>query len=165
MEEMRVWIEKLRIYELCSRYTLAFDRQDIEAIARCFIEDGVFGFGNRGLKGRERIRQYAQVHATIRSRHITASPVYRIDAGGETARGQATAVLTLPTRSGYKLGFIGWYDDVLRKVDGEWLFSRRWVYAEGLADAPDFPVVTADPEIAALVQPLIDAYRRLGEPI
>jgi ketosteroid isomerase-like protein len=165
MDEMQIWIEKLKIYELFSRYTLAFDRQDVDAIANCFTADGVFGFGDRGLRGRDRIREYAKVHGTIRSRHITASPVYEIDRAGNIASGQSTAILTVPTRSGYKVAFIGWYDDELRKVGDQWLISRRWVTDERLPGEPNFIVATADPEIAALLQPLLDAYRNLGEKI
>lgn len=163
MNETQMWIDKLKIYELFSRYTLAFDRQDVDAIANCFTEDGIFGFGDRGLRGRDKIREYAKVHATIRSRHITASPVYEIDQAGNIATGQSTAILTVPTRTGYKVAFIGWYDDELKKVEGQWLISRRWVIDERLPEDPDFVVATADPEVAELVQPLVNAYRSLGE--
>jgi ketosteroid isomerase-like protein len=165
MDETQIWIEKLKIYELFSRYTLAFDRQDVDAIANCFTENGVFGFGDRGLRGRNRIRDYAKVHATIRSRHITTSPVYEIDSAGNSATGQSTAILTVPTRRGYKVAFIGRYDDELKKVEGKWLISRRWVTDERLPGDPDFIVATADPEIAELVGPLLDAYQKLGENI
>jgi len=163
MNEAQIWIEKLKIYELFSRYTLAFDRQDVDAIANCFTEDGVFGFGDRGLRGRDRIREYAKVHGRIRSRHITASPVYELDPAGDMATGQSTAILTVPTRSGYKVAFIGWYDDELKRVGDEWLISRRWVTDERLPEDPDFIVATADAEMAELLQPLLDAYRNLGE--
>jgi ketosteroid isomerase-like protein len=165
MDELQTWVEKLKIFELFSEYTLAFDRQDAEGIVNCFTADGVFGFGDRGLFGREKIREYARVHATIRSRHLTTSPVYRIDEGGESATGQSTVVMTIPTPSGYKVGFIGWYDDELRKVGGKWLISRRWVTDERLPEHPDLTVATADPDVAKAVQPLIDAYQRIGQKV
>lgn len=165
MNDTQTWIEKVKIYELLSRYTLAFDRQDVDAIANCFTEDGVFGFGDRGLRGRDKIREYAKVHATIRSRHITASPVYEIGHAGNMATGQSTAILTIPTRSGYKVAFIGRYDDELKKVEDQWLISGRWVIDERLPEDPDFVVATADPEVAKFVQPLVNAYRILGEKI
>ena len=38
----KVWIEKLAIQELCSRYCQTIDAQDSDGWARCFLPDGVF---------------------------------------------------------------------------------------------------------------------------
>jgi hypothetical protein len=38
-------------------------------------------------------------------------------------------------RKGYS-GAYGHYEDELRKVDGQWLFSKRKIYNEEMADRP-----------------------------
>jgi len=72
--------------------------------------------------------------------------------------------VTAATRSGYKTVFAGLYDDVFRKVDGEWLIQERSAVAEDLPSDPDYSIVTSDPDVAEFVQPLLDALQRLGEP-
>jgi hypothetical protein len=164
MTDTEILMDKVRIYELCARYTLALDRHDIEGWTRCFTEDGVFGFGTRGIRGRDKINEYGNVHKRLASRHLTTSLLYDVDPSGDYARGQSTTVMTLATRRGYRIGFLGRYDDELRKIGGEWRFARRWVTADTLPTDPEFDVLAADPEIAELIQPLLDAYERLGEP-
>ena len=165
MDDARKLFDKLAIHELCARYTLTLDRHDIEGWASCFTEDGVFGFGNNGLVGREKIAAYGNVHKHLASRHLCTSLLYEVDPSGGRATGESSTVLSLATRRGYKLAFMGRYNDELRKVDGEWLFSRRWVTADPLPEDPDFDLLRADPDVASLVQTLLDAYERLGEPV
>ena len=47
----RLWIEKLAIQELCSRYCQTIDAQDSEGRARCFLPDGVFEFDDHVVRG------------------------------------------------------------------------------------------------------------------
>ena len=164
MDETAVWIEKLKIYELCARYTLTLDNHDIDGWARCFTEDGVFGYGDHGLRGRSRIHAYGEVHKTLASRHINTSLLYNVDPSGTRATGQSQTVVTLATKQGYKVTFLGRYDDELLKVDGQWLFSRRWVTADTIPDDPELDVLSVDPTLVPLIQPLLEAYQRLGEP-
>ncbi|CAK9037530.1 SnoaL-like domain-containing protein [Durusdinium trenchii] len=165
MTEMELWVEKQKIYELCARYTLSLDGHDIQAWANCFTEDGVFGFGDHGLCGREKIAAYGQIHSQIASRHLNTSLLFEVDESGERATGQSTTVASFATREGFKVAFLGRYDDELQKVDGQWLFSRRWVVADTLPDDPAFDLLSADPDLVPVVQQLVDAYKRLGEPI
>jgi hypothetical protein len=159
------WLEdKLAIHELCARYTLTIDAHDIDAWARTFTEDGLFGFGDNALRGRDSIIEYGQVHRTLGTRHMNTSLLYEVDPGGRTAKGKSSVAMVLLTKKGYRVGFCGHYVDELRKVDGEWLFSSRWVVAETLPDDQGFDVVSADPDVISLVQRLLDAYERLGVP-
>ncbi|TWT30329.1 hypothetical protein KOR34_48870 [Posidoniimonas corsicana] len=165
MTELETWVEKQKIYELCARYTLTLDRHDIDAWAECFTADGVFGFGDHGLRGRQKIAAYGRVHQQLGSRHLNTSLLFEIDPGGESATGSSTTVATFATRQGYRVAFLGRYEDEVRKVDGAWLFARRWVVADQLPDDPSFDLLGADPALAPLVQRLVDAYRELGEPM
>lgn len=157
--------DKLAIYDLCARYTLTIDAHDIDAWARTFTEDGLFGFGDHALKGRDSIIAYGQVHRTLGTRHVNTSLLYEVDPSGETAQGQSSVAMVLVTEQGYRVGFCGHYVDRLQKIDGEWLFSSRWVVAETLPDDQEFDVVSADPDVISLVQRLLDAYERLGIPM
>ena len=165
MTDLDMWIEKQKIHELCALYTLTLDSHDIESWANCFTEEGVFGFGDRALCGRDKIAAYGRVHQQLLSRHLNTSLLFEIDPSGERATGQSTVVLALGTRQGYKLAFLERYEDEVRKVDGKWLFSRRWVVADSLSEDPSFDLLGADPELVPLIQPLLDAYQRLGEPV
>ena len=165
MTDLELCIEKQKIHELCARYTLTLDGHDIEGWTNCFTADGVFGFGDRGVRGREKIAAYGRVHQALGSRHLNTSLLFEIDSSGERATGQSSIVATFATRQGYKLAFLGHYDDEVRKVDGHWLFSRRWVVADPLPEDPAFDLLGADPDLVPLVQPLLDAYQQLGDPI
>ena len=163
MEAIQPWIEKLKINDLLSGYTLSIDRHDPEGWANCFTEDGLFGFGDLCIRGRDNLRAYASVHASIGSRHLTSSPLYAIAEDGQSATGNATTVVTASTSHGYKIIFIGSYSDTLKKVEGKWRIAERWVKDEPLPSRPDFFVGTADPEIAEMTKPLFEAFQRLGE--
>lgn len=164
MDEIQSHMEKLKIFERLSIYTLTLDGKDAEGWANCFTEDGIFGQGGKVIRGREKLRAYAEVHGRAAgSRHITASPHYEIDESGVAARGRSTTVVTFATPSGYKIAMTGWYEDELKKIDGDWLIARRLVSVEGLPNDPDYAMLAADPEMAELVQPLLDAWQRLSE--
>jgi ketosteroid isomerase-like protein len=164
MDEVRDTIEKLKILERLAAYTLTIDGKDAVRWANCFTEDGIFGQGGRAIRGRETLRAYAEIHGrTLGSRHITSSPCYRIDESGVRAAGRATTVVTVATPSGYKIAMTGIYDDVLEKIGDDWLIARRMTTVEGLPNDPAYSMLAADPEMAAIVQPLLDAWQRLSD--
>jgi hypothetical protein len=70
---------------------------------------------------------------------------------------------TLATPGGYKIFAQGRYVDRLVKQDGQWRIAHRRVDVDRGASDPKRITSTADPEVATLVQPLIDAAIRLGE--
>ena len=68
----KVWIEKLAIQELCSRYCQTIDAQDSECWARCLLPDGVFEFDGYVVHGYVALREYAEAHTRVlRGRHMT----------------------------------------------------------------------------------------------
>jgi len=125
MDDIQPWIEKLKINDLLAEYTLSIDRHDHEGWANCFTEKGLFGFGSRCIKGRNKLREYAKIHAQIGSRHLTTSPLYKIAEDGQSAIGHATTVVTAATPHGFKILFIGRYTDRLKKVDGKLFIEER----------------------------------------
>ena len=71
MENNQSWIEKLKINDLLAEYTLSIDRRDAEGWANCFTEDGLLGTGDRFIRGRAKLREYARIHSKLGSRHLT----------------------------------------------------------------------------------------------
>jgi hypothetical protein len=156
------WIEKLAIQELCARYCHTIDSQDNEGWAACFTADGAFELDGWIVRGRPALAEYAAVHTRLmRCRHMTLNCLYEVH--GNQAAGRSTTVVTLATRGGYKILGQGYYDDRLVKEDGRWLIAHRNVRNDRLVDDPTKPVNLADPDVAALVQHLIAAARRLGQ--
>ena len=165
MEEMQLWIEKLKIVDLISEYTLAIDRHDSEGWANCFTDDGLIGFGDLCIRGRTNLREYARIHSQIGSRHLTTAPLYNIADDGQSANGNATTVVMASTLQGFKILFLGSYTDNLVKVDGRWLFAERWVKDEAVPGHPEFSPGSVDPDLVELTKPLLEAFQRLGEKV
>jgi hypothetical protein len=152
----RLWIEKLAIQELCSRYCQTIDAQDSEGWARCFLPDGAFEFDVHVVRGYEALREYAEAHTRVlRGQHMTLNHLCEVE--GERATGRATTVVSIATPSGYKIMGQGASHDDLVKVVGEWKIRHRRVVNDHLMSDPAKPVNLADPDAAALVQQLIDA--------
>lgn len=165
MEDMQPWIEKLKINDLLAEYTLAIDRHDPEGWANCFTDDGFIGFGDLRIRGRANLREYARVHSQIGSRHLTTAPLYDIFCDCQSATGNATTVVSASTLHGFNILFIGSYTDKLKKVDGKWFFTERWVKDEAMPGRPDFFAGSADSDIVELTKPLFEAFQRIGEKV
>ncbi len=156
------WIEKLAIQELFARYAHAIDDLESEAWVECFTPDGVFQVGTRAMRGQAALRGYADVHIQeIRCRHMMANFLYEVN--GNEATGQCSMLATLATAGGYKIFAQGRYVDRLVKYNGQWRIAHRRVETDQLASKPTGITSIADPEVAVLVQPLVDAARKLGE--
>lgn len=163
MDELQSLLEKQGILELLAAYTHAMDGKDPAGWAECFTPDGAFVFSGQTIRGRDRLREYAALHAPMGTRHMTSSPIYRIDDDGKRATGRATTVATVATRGGYKILFAGRYDDVLAKVDGRWLIAQRNAVPEPLPDSPELDVATADPDVAEVMRAIYQAARDMAK--
>jgi ketosteroid isomerase-like protein len=155
------WIEKLAIQELCSRYCHTIDAQDSDGWAQCFVRDGAFEFDGHVVRGHPALREYADAHARVlRGRHTTLNHLYEIN--GDHATGRATTVVSIATKSGFKIMGQGAYEDELVKADGEWKIRHRRVVNDYLVSDPAVTVSLVDPDVAALVQSLIDTANNLA---
>jgi hypothetical protein len=92
---------------------------------------------------------------------MMANFLYEVD--GEEATGQCSMLATLATPGGYKIFAQGRYVDRLVKRDSHWHIAHRRVETDQLASNPTGITSIADPDVAALVRPLVDAARKLGE--
>jgi len=159
---LQACIDRFEILDLMARYTLTIDAHDPTGWAATFTDSGAFQMGQTQIIGREKLAAYAQVHAQLGTRHITASPLFEISDDGLSAKGQCTTVVTVATRNGYRVIMTGLYKDTFAKQNGLWLIQRRCADAEKLPEDPGFPVLTSDPATKKYVDTLLDAWSSLS---
>jgi uncharacterized protein (TIGR02246 family) len=109
------------IHQLLARYAHAIDSGNGKAWAETFTEDGVFEYVNR-----RRAVGRVQIAAVVRtgnrpytSRHMAQNALIKVD--GDTATMKAYLIVT----RGTEIIVTGGYEDTLKRVNGEWLFSER----------------------------------------
>ena len=137
--------DRAMIEDLQARYLFAFDWGDAEGYANTFAEDGVLNFGWGEFKGREAIKGFVnqdngrgeqrapEGERPLVGRHIISNIVVKIDGDRATGRAYWTHMTTNSTGYG-TVDFFGHYEDDMVKVNGEWLFSRRHIYNEAVAE-------------------------------
>lgn len=138
--------DRARIIDLQARYTFAMDFNDPDAYAAVFAEDGVLDWAGGEVVGRAAILKFMQdgVYNLARNaeeaawpattRHFITNQV--VDIEGDTARAWTywfQANNNGADRSAV-YGLFGHYEDELKKIDGQWLFTRRAIYNEGIAN-------------------------------
>jgi hypothetical protein len=138
--------DRALIENLQARYLFALDFHDADLYVTTFTPDGVLDYGTGDVRGREAIKKViagmpgnaaAQETTGLRpaaGRHHISNIVLQID--GDRAIGRAYWFHTgndNPERRSV-LGGFGHYEDELVRVNGEWLFSKRTIYNEGVAE-------------------------------
>lgn len=140
--------DRALIEDLMARYMFALDWRDLDTYALTFTEDGILDIVGLKWQGREEIKTAIQGPATdadsegnsndglypATGRHNITNIVIKID--GDRAYGRAYWFHVgndNPERSAV-LNSYGHYEDEMVKVDGEWLFSKRIIYNEQMAE-------------------------------
>lgn len=142
--------DRAAIEDLQARYMFGLDFRDPDLYANTFTEDGVLDYGAGKLEGREAIRGMVQ---GLVDRAAAAAPLpagqrpssgrhnisnITITVNGDTATSVAYWFNYGNSRSedlsGAHLNSYGHYEDELRKVDGEWLFTLRKIYNEAVGE-------------------------------
>jgi len=140
--------DRAEVEDLHARYLFALDWQDADAYAATFAEDGVLDWAQGVVRGREAIRalvhdmkaavdKQAAAEAPLRParrRHFVTNTVLSVQ--GDQAKSVAywfEYYNDNPDRHATSPGY-GHYEDELRRVDGRWLFTRRKIYNEVIAD-------------------------------
>lgn len=140
--------DRAQIEDLQARYLFALDWQDPEAYASTFTEDGVLDWAGGIAQGREAIREdvrgmrasFAVQEAEAaplrpaRLRHFITNVVVRIDGDTATSRAYWMEFDNRNAEREAYSGAYGHYEDELRKVNGQWLFSKRKIYNEEMAE-------------------------------
>ena len=139
--------DKFAIEERVGIYNQAIDEGRFEDFLACWCEDGVFDGLGGPYVGKAAIRAFTDNYdERYRLRlnglkHFTVNIVSRIDGDRATSRSHLQLVSTGP--KGVYIIFTGRYEDELRRVKGEWLFSRRKLHQ-------DMPVPAAAASPAAV---------------
>lgn len=135
---------RARIVDLQARYTFAMDFNDPQAYAAVFAEDGVLDWAGGEVVGREAIQTFMQdgVYNLSRNaqagawaattRHFITNQVIEVE--GDTARAWTYwfQVNNNAADRSASYGLFGHYEDELALIDGEWLFTRRAIFNEGI---------------------------------
>lgn len=125
--------DKLEIMELAARYNYAIDRCGPEEWAGVFTDDGqVWADGKLLAAGRVQLEGY--MRAGLKEgknllRHFNSNAVIE-QAGGGDARLRIYVMTWDLAGDSMTPVFLGQYDDVLTRVDGQWKFKIRRVTAE-----------------------------------
>jgi hypothetical protein len=111
------------IRQLVARYNVAFDELDVEGWANCFVEDGFFERSNAGrsYSGSAELKQLIR-EFPVKGRHVTTDFQINVDGDEATMSCQLTY---LDRANHHAIAMFGVYADELRRVNGEWKFSKR----------------------------------------
>jgi ketosteroid isomerase-like protein len=152
--------DRAEIEDLMSRYLFAMDYGDIESYMATFTDDAELEFATGTYMGQDAIREaitrfkqnigklyMVEDGSPATLRHVLLQAVIRV----EGDRGWTTSLWMEMANDGpgdsFKMGTFGIYEDELRRVDGNWLFSRRRVlneFLKGRHSGPDNPVLAMD---------------------
>ncbi|WP_419838970.1 nuclear transport factor 2 family protein [Candidatus Poriferisodalis sp.] len=127
--------DRVEIRDLISRYNKAIDTGDADGYANTFTPDGQF-IGIVGtFNGRDELRAFAEAYSTeeqyaefYSAQHWVTNVVADGDADQATVFSHIQMVKPLP--EGGTILLVGHYDDIVRKVDGQWLFAQRIVASD-----------------------------------
>jgi ketosteroid isomerase-like protein len=140
--------DRALIEDLEARYMFALDFRDADTYASTFTQDGVLDYGPV-VKGRDAIRKLiagmakndadraAKDTSGLRpaaGRHNITNIVIKIDGNKAIGRAYWFHYSNNDPKRTATLDSFGNYEDELVKVDGKWLFSKRKIYNEQVAD-------------------------------
>ena len=129
-ETQRLAIES-QCTKLIHRYARLNDAGDMGALAGLFAEQAVYARPSEPqvhIRGRDAIRRSLQTRAPRLTRHAVTAVEVTVDS---STRARAHSVMLLFVAEGttapapLKATMVGTFDDVLQKVDDEWLFVQR----------------------------------------
>ncbi len=126
--------DRLAIHELLARYAWAFGTGDVERFVDCFTSDAilaedVFEVEDRWT-GAVDIRAMAEFFFSRpgfsgRQHHVSH---ILIDGSGDRCSVRAFCFVTYcQGEPPYTIRFAGYYDDIVVKTDGRWLFRERMI--------------------------------------
>ena len=131
--------DRFAIIDLCSVYNYTVDQADGEGWAATFTEDGVFAGPAGQAEGREALVAFCGqlAEAFPGGMHFTDNHLFDID--GDTCHHKCFLDFKVPAPDGSVASVLLGYEDVVVKVEGEWLFRRRDVvsvtgYQQSLPD-------------------------------
>jgi hypothetical protein len=130
--------DRLAIEDLYARYCVALDTGDEEGWVATFAEDGEF-LGRAQARGREELLGYHRERMAARAtepftnpQHWNANLLLREESPEVHGFAYVMRIATLRADGGIQIVREGAYRDLMRNVDGRWLFVSRRVSFEPL---------------------------------
>ncbi len=117
--------DRFAIIDLCSVYNYTVDQADGEGWAATFTEDGIFNGPAGQAAGRDNLVAFCGqlAEAFPGGMHFTDNHLFEVD--GDTCQHKCFLDFKVPSPDGSVASVLLGYEDVIVKVDGEWLFKRR----------------------------------------
>jgi ketosteroid isomerase-like protein len=132
--------DRALIEDLQARYLFALDFFDLDTYVATFTEDGVLDIIEYQVKGRDAIRKaieesravFDHSASTATGRHNITNIIIKVE--GDKASGRAYWFHYSNNNPEKKAVFDGYghYEDEMVKINGQWLFSKRVIYNEGV---------------------------------
>ena len=117
--------DRLKVRELLDSYSDAVCRTALDDYLSCWTEDGVrLGDGGE-CHGKAELRAHWDGIWQVLSNMVFVTQVGAIQVDGDHARARSYCLEVLKFRTGATHRLVGQYEDELRRIDGEWLFSER----------------------------------------
>ncbi len=117
--------DRFEIIDLCSRYNYTVDQVDGVGWADTFTADGIFHGPAGHAEGREALIAFCgELGAAFPGgMHFTDNHLFEVD--GDTCEHKCFLDFKIPSPDGSVTSVLLGYEDIVVKVDGEWLFQRR----------------------------------------
>ena len=117
--------DRLKIRERFDAYSDAVSRIALDDYVRCWTDDPVrLGTGGE-FHGLDELRAHWGGIWTAIDTMAFVTQIGAIEIDGPDAHARSYCQETLRFRNGPTQQLVGAYDDELKRVDGEWLFSKR----------------------------------------
>ena len=117
--------DRLKIRERIDSYCDAVSRKALDDYLACWTEDGArLGQGGE-CRGIAELRAHWDGIWQALSKMAFMAQIAAIEVTGDHARARSYCLEILQLRGGGTHRLIGTYDDKLRRINGEWLFSER----------------------------------------
>ena len=140
--------DRAQIEDLQARYLFALDFFDMDTYVSTFTEDGVLDIIAYQANGRDEIRQRLEEARGVfdpaseseggpyppTGRHNITNIVIKVDGDRAVSRSYWFHYGNNNPERRAQIDSYGHYEDELVKVEGQWLFSKRVIYNEQVAD-------------------------------
>jgi len=119
--------DKLAIMELITRYNHAIDGGDPDAVADCFVADGIFQGRSGRFEGRAELRKLGMTltPACIPRHIVTNILIEPVPGMADEARIKSHLFFYEVTPTGFNFKTSGVYTDVVVRVADDWKFRTR----------------------------------------
>lgn len=142
--------DKFALQELHSRFVHASDRRDYALLRSLYTDDGVEEHGAFNGHIDDFVTWLSQVHEHFAMvTHVISNLLFVVEGDRAESEGRGCTYLTMKADRPYNMIVINRHFDQHRKIDGQWLFSRRSLCLDWVQQFPaaeeELEIVKANP--------------------